>query len=67
MFVAMIFTLPIIIAGEIMATKAYDEIKDAKILLAVLPQAYDDYNKALRTFGNLAGTFFMLLGVAMLL
>lgn len=66
MFITMLFTLPIIIVGQIQADNAFEILIESEEPIYALPEFYTQYHRAMRTFGILSGTFFMILGIAML-
>ena len=58
--------LPIIIVGQVQANNAFNTLNEAKVPLIALETVIPLFRNALRTFGILSGTFFMILGFAML-
>jgi hypothetical protein len=66
MFVAMFLALPIILSGEIQASKAYSYIESGVLAQNSVTEALSEYRKSIKTFGILSGSFFMIIGIAML-
>lgn len=66
MFVCMFLALPIILSGEIQGSKAFSYIKSGVFTQASVDEAFLEYRKSIKTFGILSGTFFMIIGIAML-
>ena len=67
MFVAMFLALPIILSGEIQGNKAYSYVESGVLTPANVYDSLDEYRKSIKTFGILSGSFFMVIGIAMLL
>lgn len=66
MFVCMFLALPIILSGEIQASKSYSYIKSGVLTPTSVDEAFLEYRKSITTFGILSGSFFMIIGIAML-